>query len=71
MALIFAGVLVDLLGAAFFPTGSTTACTNGACETALSPVANYAVEVVGIAMLVLGVVLVYLAARPNFRTMFP
>ena len=70
IVLVFTGIALDVVGNFVFPTGSTQ-CQNGICTTTATPPTYYGVEIVGTGIFVLGVVLVYLATRPRFKTMFP
>jgi len=72
--LILVGVIIGALCQTAFPNGSTTTrCDNGACTTTttVTPLGNYASGLIAGVIVVLGVVLVYMAARPRFKTMFP
>ena len=72
--LILVGVVVGSLGQLAFPMGSTTTrCNNGVCTTTttVTPLGNYVLGLIAVVTLVVGVYLVYMAARPRFKTMFP
>ena len=71
IGLVFGGVVLDILGAFFLPPGTTTQCSNQLCVTTVPPSAAYFIAVTGVAILLSGFVLIYLAVRPRFKTMFP
>ena len=76
------GEVLILAGAAlgvFLPIGSSTTCDNGTCvstETCVTALCvttkpfGYLIAGVGGVAFIGGIVLVYLALRPRFRTMF-
>ena len=68
--LIFVGAAFAIVAQFAFPLGSTQ-CNNGVCVTTATPLAYYALAGVGAAIFVLGVLMVYVEARPRFRTMHP
>jgi len=68
--LILVGAALAIIAQFAFPVGSTQ-CNNGVCVTTATPLAYYASAGVGAAIFVLGVVMVYIAARPKFKTMLP
>ena len=72
IVLLFVGIAIGLLGSVMFGGPYvTTRCDNSVCVTTVPPLASYVAAVVGSGVFISGVVVLYIAYRHRFETMFP